>query len=62
MPRPAAPFPPFAELETLEGIGPKTAKAMAGLGVDRPKDLLFLLPHSGIDRSRRASVREVTPP
>ena len=62
MSRPAALFPLFAELETLEGIGPKTAKAMAGLGVDRPKDLLFLLPHSGIDRSRRASVREVTPP
>ncbi len=62
MSRPAALFPLFAELETLEGIGPKTAKAMAGLGVERPKDLLFLLPHSGIDRSRRASVREVTPP
>jgi ATP-dependent DNA helicase RecG len=35
---------------------------MAGLGVERPKDLLFLLPHSGVDRSRRASVRDVVPP
>ena len=62
MSRPAELFPLFAELETLEGVGPKTAKAMAGLGVARPKDLLFLLPHSGIDRSRRASVRDVLPP
>ncbi len=62
MSRPAALFPLFAGLETLDGVGPKTAKAMAGLGVERPKDLLFLLPHSGIDRSRRASVRDVLPP
>ena len=62
MSRAAELFPLFAELETLEGVGPKTAKAMAGLGVARPKDLLFLLPHSGIDRSRRASVRDVLPP
>ncbi|HRK42738.1 MAG TPA: ATP-dependent DNA helicase RecG [Gemmobacter sp.] len=62
MSRPAALFPLFAELETLEGIGPKTAKAMAALGVERPKDLLFLLPHSGIDRSRKETVRDVLPP
>jgi ATP-dependent DNA helicase RecG len=30
--------------------------------VERPKDLLFLLPHSGVDRSRKASVRDVVPP
>jgi len=62
MSRPSALFPLFADLETLEGVGPKTARAMAGLGVERPRDLLFLLPHSGIDRSRRASLRDVTPP
>lgn len=62
MSRPPELFPLFADLETLEGVGPKTAKAMAGLGVERPKDLLFLLPHSGVDRSRRASVRDVLPP
>ncbi len=62
MTRPPALFPLFAELETLEGVGPKIAKAFAGLGVERPKDLLFLLPHSGIDRARKASVRDVTPP
>ncbi len=62
MSRPERLFPLFAELETLEGIGPKTAKTMAALGVERPKDLLFLLPHSGVDRSRKASLRDVVPP
>ena len=62
MSRPERLFPLFADLETLEGVGPKTAGALAGLGVERPKDLLFLLPASGVDRSRRASVRDVVPP
>ncbi|WP_103333372.1 ATP-dependent DNA helicase RecG [Pseudotabrizicola formosa] len=62
MSRPEILFPLFADLETLEGVGPKTARAMEALGVTRPKDLLFLLPHSGIDRSRKASVRDVVPP
>jgi ATP-dependent DNA helicase RecG len=62
MSRPELLYPLFAELDTLEGIGPKTARALAGLGVERPKDLLFLLPHSGVDRSRKASVRDVVPP
>ena len=60
--RPEALFPLFAELETLPGIGPKAAQAFAGLGVARPKDLLYLLPQSGVDRALRASVRDVTPP
>ncbi|MFN4129778.1 MAG: ATP-dependent DNA helicase RecG, partial [Paracoccaceae bacterium] len=42
--------------------GPKTARAMEALGVTRPRDLLFLLPHSGVDRARRDSVRDVVPP
>ncbi|MBC2835316.1 ATP-dependent DNA helicase RecG [Paragemmobacter straminiformis] len=62
MTRPPALFPLFAGLETLEGVGPKIARAFQGLGVERPKDLLFLLPHSGIDRARKASVRDVVPP
>ncbi|MCA3446876.1 MAG: ATP-dependent DNA helicase RecG [Rhodobacter sp.] len=62
MSRPERLFPLFADLETLEGVGPKTARALAGLGVARPKDLLFLLPASGVDRSRKASVRDVVPP
>ncbi len=62
MTRPEALFPLFAELETLPGVGPKAAQAFETLGVARPKDLLYLLPHSGVDRTRRASVRDVTPP
>ena len=62
MSRPAVLFPLFADLVTLGGVGPKTAKAMAGLGVERPKDLLFLLPHGGVDRRRLDSVRDATLP
>jgi len=62
MSRPEILFPLFAGLDTLEGIGPKTAKAFEALGVQRPKDLLYVLPHSGVDRTRRASVRDVVPP
>jgi ATP-dependent DNA helicase RecG len=62
MSRPERLFPLFADLETLEGVGPKIARALAGLGVERPKDLLFLLPASGVDRSRKGSVRDVVPP
>ncbi|MFN3847048.1 MAG: ATP-dependent DNA helicase RecG [Paracoccaceae bacterium] len=62
MSRPEILFPLFAAVETLEGVGPKSARALEGLGVTRPKDLLFLLPHSGVDRSRKDSVRDVVPP
>ncbi len=57
MSRPPALFPLFADLDALDGVGPKTAQAMAALGVERPRDLLFLLPQSGIDRRRRPSVQ-----
>ncbi len=62
MSRPEPLFPLFASLETLDGVGPKTATAFSALNVERPKDLLFLLPHSGIDRARKNSVRDVIPP
>ena len=62
MSRPEALFPLFAGLDTLPGVGPKAVKAFEGLGITRPKDLLYLLPHSGIDRALRGSVRDVVPP
>ncbi|SDI57224.1 ATP-dependent DNA helicase RecG [Aliiruegeria lutimaris] len=55
--RPAILFPLFAELETLEGIGPKTARNLAHIDIERPRDLLFTLPHSGIDRRRVPTVQ-----
>ena len=62
MTRPEILFPLFASLETLDGVGPKTAEALGALGVARPKDFLYLLPQSGVDRSRKNSVRDVVPP
>ncbi len=57
--RPEILFPLFAKLETLGGIGEKTAKGLGTLGITLPRDLLFWLPHAGIDRKFRASVTEV---
>ena len=54
--RPEILFPLFAELEVLDGIGPKTAKHYKGLDVETPKDLLLTLPVGGIDRARVASI------
>jgi ATP-dependent DNA helicase RecG len=62
MSRPAALFPLFAGLETLEGVGPKTARAFEALGVERPRDLLLLLPQSGIDRRRRETIHDADLP
>ncbi|MFP4328003.1 MAG: OB-fold nucleic acid binding domain-containing protein, partial [Paracoccaceae bacterium] len=55
--RPEPLFPLFAGLETLEGVGPKTAAALAQIHVERPRDLLFTLPYSVIDRRRRDTIR-----
>ncbi len=60
--RPECLFPLFAGLETLDGIGPKTAQSFHGLNVERPRDLLFTLPYAVIDRRRRDSLRDVVPP
>lgn len=57
--RPESLFPLFAELETLDGIGPKTARALGQTGIEKPRDLLFTLPYSGIDRARVNSITEV---
>jgi len=59
--RPDILFPLFAGLETLAGVGPKTAKALLAMGIERPRDLLFTLPHTVVDRRRRDSLREIAP-
>ncbi len=56
MSRPEILFPLFSELETLDGIGPKTAQNLSQMGITTPRDLLFTLPHTGIDRSLRATI------
>ncbi len=60
--RPEILFPLFAGLETLEGVGPKTAQHFAAMAVATPRDLIFTLPYAGVDRSRKSSIREVVPP
>ena len=59
--RPDILFPLFAELEGLDGVGPKTARLFQQMEVEKPRDLIFTLPHSVVDRRRRASIREVAP-
>ena len=60
--RPEVLFPLFGELTALKGVGAKTAQLMAQMGIEKPRDLLLTLPQGGIDRHRRASIREVVPP
>ncbi len=55
--RPEILFPLFAGLDTLPGVGPKTVQNLAGLEIDLPRDLIFTLPNSGVDRRRRKTVQ-----
>lgn len=55
--RPPELFPLFAGLETLEGVGPKTAAHLEQMHICKPRDLLFTLPYAGVDRALRASVK-----
>jgi ATP-dependent DNA helicase RecG len=60
--RPEALFPLFGTLTRLDGVGAKTAQVMTDAGIAKPADLLLTLPISGVDRRRRASIREVIAP
>jgi ATP-dependent DNA helicase RecG len=57
MSRPPILFPLFASIETVPGVGPRTAKAMANLDITRPRDLIFTLPYGGHDRSLKPSIK-----
>ena len=57
MSRPEILFPLFADLPTLPGVGPKTAEHFDGLGVQKPRDLLFTLPTGVVDRRMRETVK-----
>lgn len=60
--RPEILFPLFAGLETLPGIGPKTAQSFAQIAIETPRDVLFSLPHSVLDRQKRDSIQGVEMP
>ncbi|WP_164658747.1 ATP-dependent DNA helicase RecG [Tropicibacter sp. Alg240-R139] len=55
--RPEALFPLFAGLETLDGVGPKTAQLLAALEIETPRDVLFSLPYAVVDRRRRDTIK-----
>ncbi|MFY0597252.1 MAG: ATP-dependent DNA helicase RecG [Cognatishimia sp.] len=55
--RPELLFPLFAAITKLDGVGPKVAQHMAQMGLEKPRDVLFTLPHSVIDRRRRDTVQ-----
>lgn len=55
--RPEQLFPLFAGLETLEGIGPKTAQNLTQTGIETPRDVLFSLPYAVVDRRRRDTIQ-----
>jgi len=60
--RPEILFPLFPDLAVLAGIGPKTAKNFANMGITRPRDLLFTLPHGCVDRRMRGSIEGLSFP
>ncbi|WP_319547132.1 ATP-dependent DNA helicase RecG [Ruegeria conchae] len=55
--RPEQLFPLFAGLETLDGVGPKTAQLFGQLDIESPRDVLFSLPYAVIDRRRRDTIQ-----
>ncbi|MFP7673214.1 ATP-dependent DNA helicase RecG [Marivita sp. S0852] len=55
--RPEILFPLFAAVSGLKGIGPKTAALLTHIDVEAPRDLLYTLPHSVIDRRLRDTVQ-----
>ncbi|MDO5657865.1 MAG: ATP-dependent DNA helicase RecG [Paracoccus sp. (in: a-proteobacteria)] len=60
--RPPVLFPLFAGVETLAGVGPKAAEAMAHLGITRPRDLALTLPNALIHRRPVAGLADLRPP
>ncbi|TRD21836.1 ATP-dependent DNA helicase RecG [Palleronia caenipelagi] len=57
MSRPEILWPLFADPASLPGIGAKGAQHLQQMRIDTPRDLIFTLPQSGIDRRRRTTIR-----
>ena len=58
--RPDVLNPLFAEVETLDGIGPKLRKPLAKLGLERVRDVLYHLPDRFVTRRAVADLDEVS--
>ncbi|MDT8343261.1 MAG: ATP-dependent DNA helicase RecG [Thermohalobaculum sp.] len=61
MARPEILFPLFADAAGIKGVGPRTARALARIGLERVVDLIFHLPTGVIDRRPRDSLIGVAP-
>ena len=59
--RPKEIFHLFGDLNNLSGIGPKTIINLKNLSIEKPRDFLFNLPFSVLDRLPVKSVRGVAP-
>ncbi len=60
--RPEILFPLFADLKGLDGVGPRTVEHFAKMGVEKPADLLFTLPHNLIDRNPIKTINDAVLP
>ena len=57
--RPSELFHLFGDLNNLSGIGPKTVINLKNLSIEKPRDFLFNLPFSVLDRLPVNSIRGV---
>ena len=53
--RPEILFPLFASLETLPGVGAKTAQTLGQLHIEYPRDLLFMPPVGSVEFATASS-------
>ena len=60
--RPEILFPLFQELTTLDGIGKKNANYLNSIGIEKPRDLIFTLPYTGVERQKVNSVNDAALP
>ncbi len=60
--RPEILFPLFADLKGLDGVGPRSVENFAKMGVEKPGDLLFTLPHNLIDRNPIKTINDAVLP
>ena len=58
--RPRELFHLFGDLKNLSGVGPKTIANLKNLSIEKPRDFLFNLPFSVLERLPVKSVREVS--
>ena len=58
--RPSELFHLFGDLNNLPGIGPKTVINLKNLSIEKPRDFLFNLPFSVLDRLPVSSIRGVS--